>query len=1076
MAALCMLALLLAVAPPGAGASDTVALHDEPVFQRLARQQGLPNDVVYSLAQDRQGFVWIGTVSGLARWDGHRAQVHRPDSNRPGSLPDGWIQALVTDPQGRLWVGTSGGGAARWDPVQRRFDSVGRASGDGDTGLSHANVHALLPDGAGGLWAGTDAGLDRIDLETRAVRRHADAGTALQGLPRERVLALLRSRAGALWVGTESGVFRSRTRGGFDAVPLAGMGAAAVHALHEDSAGRVWMGTAAHGAFVWSAGAATARALQLPGLPELADLSVSHIHELRPGVLWLATLGRGVVVVEPGPTPGADGTLQARWQHLRHRPGWSLGLGDDTVRAILRDRSGLVWLATDSGVNIHDATQTALRTVLGLPGVAGGERVEIGALLQAGDGRLWLGTQKQGVAVLDATGGPTTHLRPDRQRPETALPEDIVLALVEGLQGEVWIATKRGLYRARADGSGLQRVTLAGRHPSAAIWALLRQGSLLWVGGATDGLWSLDLTTGRTQHVAHQTHDDAAWRLTDDRVSVLAAAPGDGLWVGTRQGLDRIDPARGAVGRWLASRGDPAGLGSGFVTALHTDAKGRLWVGTFGGGLAVLDPPHQPGAALRRVTAAQGLPDDNINTLVEDARGRLWSSTDSGLALIDPETLRVRGLYDSDGAVFPVYWTGAAAGLRNGDLLFGGAGGMTWVRPEALADWRYVPPLAITALQVGGVAVSPAAFEQRPLQLQPDGNALRVEFAALDYSDARRLRYAVRLDDVDSDWVDVSPDQRLAAYANLPPGAYRLQLRGSNRNGDWAEPPLMLPFEVLPAWHQTWVFRAGALLALGLSAVGLLRLRERSLQQRQTALARAVDERTTQLRELTLRLAEQGEALNLASRTDPLTGLHNRRHLVQRMQGQDSVQPLALLLVDVDHFKQVNDQRGHAVGDAALVAMAARLRPLLGERDECVRWGGEEFLLVLDGADLARAQTLAEIVRRRVADEPLMLRGHGHLQLTVSIGFACLPFVRGAARALDWEAVLNLADQALYAAKRLGRNRWVGLAAGSAAEPAHAEGLPQRAHADPAGCLARGELQALVSGADAAGVAAALQG
>jgi diguanylate cyclase (GGDEF)-like protein len=286
----------------------------------------------------------------------------------------------------------------------------------------------------------------------------------------------------------------------------------------------------------------------------------------------------------------------------------------------------------------------------------------------------------------------------------------------------------------------------------------------------------------------------------------------------------------------------------------------------------------------------------------------------------------------------------------------------------------------------------------------------------------------------------------------------------------------MLPFEVLPAWHQTWVFRAGALLALGLSAVGLLRLRERSLQQRQTALARAVDERTTQLRELTLRLAEQGEALNLASRTDPLTGLHNRRHLVQRMQGQDSVQPLALLLVDVDHFKQVNDQRGHAVGDAALVAMAARLRPLLGERDECVRWGGEEFLLVLDGADVARAQALAETVRHRVADEPLVLRGHGHLQLTVSTGFACLPFVAGAPRALDWEAVLSLADQALYAAKRLGRNRWVGLAAGAAADPAHAEGLPQRAHTDPAGCLARGELRALVAEADAAGVAAALQG
>ena len=655
----------------------------------------------------------------------------------------------------------------------------------------------------------------------------------------------------------------------------------------------------------------------------LPDATVMHIHEVRPGVLWLATLGQGVAVVEPGAAPGIDGVLQARTQLLRHRPGWPLSLGDDTVRAMLRDRSGLVWLATDGGVSVHDATQTALRTVLGLPGVPGVDRSEISAMLQAGDGRLWLGTQKHGVAVIDPASGSTRHLQPERQRPDSALPQDIVLSVVNGLHDQVYIATKRGLYRAQADGSDLQRVTLAGRAATASVWALLLQGRTLWVGGATDGLWSLDLDSGHAVHVAHQAHTDPAWRLTDDRVTVLAPAPAGGLWVGTRQGLDGLDPARGSLRRWQAARGDPAALGASFVTALHTDARNRLWVGTFGGGMAVLDPTR-PDGTLKRVTSAQGLPDDNVNAMVEDRRGQLWVSTDNGLAVIDPDTLRVRPLYDSDGAVFTVYWTGAAARLQGGGLLFGGAGGMTWVQPEALTDWRYVPPVVITSLQAGGLPVSPAAAQGTGLQLQPDGNNLRVEFAALDPSDPRRLRYAVRLDGVDADWVNVSPELRLAAYANLAPGRYRLQLRGSNRAGAWADPPLELPFEVLPAWHQTWAFRGLALLAAVLAAALALRLRVRNLQQRQAALERAVSERTAQLHELTLRLADQGEALNLASRTDPLTGLHNRRHLVQRMQQTDATHALALLLVDVDHFKQVNDERGHAVGDAALVAMAAR--------------------------------------------------------------------------------------------------------------------------------------------------------
>ncbi len=1068
----------------------------EPVFQTIGRAQGLPNDVVYSVAQDAQGFLWIGTVSGLARWDGYGARVYRPGPPAAGMLPDGWIQVMLRDAGGRLWVGTSGGGLARHDAASDRFETIGA----GPRALSHVNVHALLDDGAGRLWVGTDGGLDRLDPQTLQVQQQAAAGEALAGLPRTRVLSLLRDAEQRLWVGTENGLFRQRAAGApgpaFERLPLVGdatsIAQPPVQALLQDAQGRVWIGTQQHGAYLWQAGATAAQPLALtpwPGTP-LQGEHVTSISELRPGVVWLATLGQGVVEVVLGADAAAGSApLGIGWdaRRIRHAPTSPGSLADNTVRSLFRDRSGLLWLATDRGISRHDPTQTAVLTMFGLdladPAPARGSAAaaeddapvrtaaEVSWILPTTDGRLWLGTHKQGVVVVDPAGGRSQQLRPDARRPEEALPHDIVLCIVEGPQHEKYIATKRGLYRAGADGRQLARLTLAGRDPAASTWALWRSGETLWIGGGTDGLWTLDLRTG--QALQRSRTGDAAWGLSDERVTLLAPAADGSLWVGTRNGLNRVDPARGVLARWLPERDNPQGLAGGFVTAVHSDSQGRLWVGTFGAGLAIVDKPFEPALRAHRLSAADGLPDDNVNTLLEDAQGRVWASTDSGLALIDPQTLKVRALRASDGIVFPIYWTGSAARTAQGELLFGGAGGLSIVRPEAVADWGFLPPLVITELQVGGVARhAPASAAAQPgglgVEIRPDANSLSVEFAALDYSDPARLRYATMLQGIDRDWTETDAQHRLVAYANLPPGDYTLLVRATNRQGAWGPTPLQLPMRVLPAWYQTWWARGAAVLGLLLLGVLTLQLRTRRLRLQQALLELRVDERTAQLREVTQRLADKSLALERksialeqASLTDPLTGLHNRRYLTSRLQASAlEGRGFALLLIDIDHFKQINDTRGHAVGDAALVAIAQRLQQQLRPGDDLVRWGGEEFLLVAHGVAPEGAAAMAERLRCQVHDTPMAVPGDGGpLAMTVSIGFACLPFHAppGASQALPlgWEEALSLADLALYAAKRAGRNRWMGLAAGPLAR---AEGLVQRAVGDPRQCVAQGEL------------------
>ena len=836
--------------------------------------------------------------------------------------------------------------------------------------------------------------------------------------------------------------------------------------LTEDGEGRLWVGTAQQGAFVIPAAGGTAqpvRETEADPAP-LARQQVSAITEVRPGEVWIGTVGQGIVDVD---------VASGRTRRIRNVPAQPLSLADNVVLDIHRDRSGLVWVASNHGVSRYDPREAAILTMFGdrSPGPSAHAGTEVSWILELGDGRLWLGTQRNGVEIVDPERGIVGALPVDAAHPLTALPDDMVTALERVADGSVFIATKRGLYHASADGRRVARVTIAGRSPQASTWALLADGPTLWIGGQSDGLWRMDWASGRTVPAL----PDPEQRLSDARVFTLARGAGGVLWVGTRHGLDRLDPGTGRVER-IAPDGGAGGLGSGFVTSLFTDREQRLWVGTYGGGIDLL----ADGAGPPRVThlgRARGLPNENVNAIVDDPDGRIWVSTDDGLAVIDAATLAVRALQRADGVVFPIYWTGAATRTAEGELLFGGAGGMTIVRPQRLQPWTWRPPLVVTELEVGGQRVPAARFVgphpvERTIVVPADANSLSVEFAAIDYSAPERNRYSYRLEGYDRHWIDSDATRRLASYTNLPPGRYRLLLRGSNRDGVWSDGTLALAVHVLPAWHQTLWFRGLVAAAALLLVLALVRWRTRLLRLRQGELERKVGERTAELEAVSQALAEKSRILERISITDPLTGLHNRRFLTEHIDGEiaaslrRAAEPGAakrspvdtdnvFFVVDVDHFKRVNDRHGHAAGDAVLVQFGHRLRALLRESDHLVRWGGEEFLVVARDTDLQRAEELAERMRAAVAEAPFVADDGTLLGVTCSIGFASLPFVVGQPRALGWGDVVRIADLALLAAKRAGRNGWVGIAAGAAA---HAEGLLERLVETPLQALHDGEI------------------
>jgi len=979
----------------------------DTVLQNYGTDQGLPNRTVQAISEDAQGFLWVGTQGGLARWDGYRFRHYRSDPDDATSLPDSVITRLQRDARGRLWIGTSGAGLALYQPARDQFRIWGEGSG-----LSDVYVRALADDGQGGLWIGTQGGLDHLDPDSGRIR-HTPLPELAGAIDRDKaaVLALLRDRRGRLWAGVYGGLLRrDETSGQFSAVPLElppGKPYRDVFALSEDAAGRLWIGTD-QGVWVLEPGASVARAVAGAGTDWINTLMPVGEHEI-----WMSSEGQGIIVIDPD---------SGQVRRIRKNPSRPSSLPSDSTRSLYRDRSGLVWIGSSEGLSRYSGHLASISSLFG--GHEPGQGLSAQDALSvetAADGRLWVGLLPGGVDILDPAGQPVATLRPDPARPETALPRDQVLSLSRAPDGTMYLGTNNGLYQAGADGQRLRRVTVNPERPEQSALAVLAGTDALWVGSYGTGLWRLDPHS----HAVTAHYDQT---LSDQRVVAMLPALDGGLWIATLKGLNHLDAAGQKVEQILPDKADPQSLAAAFVDTLLSDRQGRLWVGTLGGGLHLLEGRDSQGRPrFRRFGIAQGLPSLNIEKLLPDREGRIWASADGGLVVIDPQTLAVRTLQRAEGVAFPGYWVGSGTVSGEGELVFGGAGGLSVVRPERLRNWDHRPPVVITDLRVGGRVLPSPRFNLpeavEPLAITPEANSLAVEFAALDYSAPERNRYAYRLEGYDADWIETDWTRRLAAYTNLPPGDYRLQLRGSNRDGVWSEAELGLPIRVLPAWHQTYWFRLLVAAALLLLMLAIVQSRTAWLRRRERQLEVQVAERTTELQQANEELTEAHRQLEHIAYIDALTHLPNRRlfheDLLKAMsQAKRRGEQFALLLLDLDRFKQINDTLGHDAGDALLIEAAARFKAAIRESDSLARIGGDEFAMLLSPSYTREG---VETVCRRVIEsfEDAIAFQDKTLKTSPSIGVALYP-VHGDSEA----ALFKSADLALYAAKRAGRNTW----------------------------------------------------
>jgi ligand-binding sensor domain-containing protein/CheY-like chemotaxis protein/nitrogen-specific signal transduction histidine kinase len=786
-------AWLLALAGCCAGA--LAAVPELPRFRLLGAEQGLPSSEISRLALDRDGYLWIASGDGLARYDGREFRLWRHDPADPQSLRCNYVQELHVDARNRVWVACEGGGLSMLDARRRGFRHFNMAT---QPAMRSDEVFAIASRGDEVVFGTYAGGLYRVPADGR-VRRIQAGDSEVDAMLDSAIVGLGFDTAGVLWIGTFKGMVRYD---GHRASPFRLPGPAGapqkVAAVMTLSDG-LWV----------SANAALYR-LDHDGRWQRAD--------------WSGALQRGVLGMAED---GAGGYWLGNGQGLWHKPadgalrrvseGEAAVAGANVVVSLLRDREGGVWVSLPTRGLGYLRPGWRRMAVLG---PAHGLTPDLYAsLARAGDGGVWL----------VGTGGNVFRLQPssgELRKPvwTPSLSGVRLLSALEDTTGDLWLGSSAMLLRGSTDGGKLQawgRSSAADATPEMGVnsWMRARPDGRLWIGAPGFGVQVRALSDG---HVLDNIQGPQRGLAAAADIAAFELAPDGTPWLAA----DRLQYWDAAAGQFRAA---PEFAGERVQAFAFADAQ-TLWVHRLSG-LELWRRQGGPWRRIQRYTAAEGVPATEAQGLVVDQQGRAWLGTRRGLFRIDPRhTPAVRAFGTRDGlSSQEIVKRGLLMGA-DGVLVAAAADGSVTLLDTRLPDPPRVPlTLSMESVQVRRGEHLLALPVAGGFALQPDDRDLRVVTRLLSFVDPEGVVYRFRLPGYDRDWVAVGTAGE-RTLPQLPAGAHVLEVQARTRNGAWS-PTLRLPFRVDPPWWRSVWGIAGLLAAAVLLVLVSLRAYRRRLRR-----------------------------------------------------------------------------------------------------------------------------------------------------------------------------------------------------------------------------------------------------
>ena len=956
-----------------------------PSFTTFSPRDGVPDSVIVSVQTDRDGFVWLASSQGLARYDGRRWNTAKPLTTT------GSIGQLLVDHEGTLRASFRDRGVARFDGGQWRFTDRDSLPSEHIRRLTETvDAHGRYE-----LWAPTfDKGLLQFD-GTRWLPAPNNAQLPIG------VLAVARTHVlgghERLWAGTfneglwyrEDGDWKRLRTPQFDPAQIE-------YLLDTEHDGREELWISAFGNGLWRLDDSGWRCWSIASgdLPtnELYDIAQSRLPD-GDRALWIASRS-GLIRLHNDRAETFD---------RRH------GLPSNVVRSVSVWRSpegiDVLWLATEAGVarTVIGASQWQIASLMGAGSVG-----VFGLLVEpdgSGGERLWVASSGDGLGLYEK-GRWRTFTQTDGALPDSEV-RMIKRAPGENGEQELWLGERYGyLMRVHDDGPRFEAIeTPWERHPGQAVMDVLSRkvsGHFeRWFATRQSGVYRWR----DNQWTAFRPADAIGQWRTNRLIEQVDRSGRSWLWASSNQGLARFDGERWTLLGAEIGLPDPGLSGASLIP--DSDGRPVLWIGTGTRGVvrvAIDDPMHPYVVA----EALPPPPDPTAYGALADSKGVVYICTNAGVQVLRPTP----GGYASqayargDGLVHEECNTNAQIIDVHDRFWTGMLGGVSVFDPQATMRDTTAKPLKLTQARVDGEPV-----DTRSIRLTRASRELHIEYALLAWQHETQTRFRTQLlgyEDAPGTWTT----DNYRNFNALPTGDYLLRIEGRDYAGNFST-PIEVRIEVVPAWWQhRWVAGAGVLCA-ALATFGLVRWRTRMLKAQRVVLEDEVAERTAELHAVNARLRE-------LSYRDALTGISNRRALLEALQTAISRPATAtLVFVDVDRFKDYNDHFGHPAGDEALCRVAHAMLECAPANALVARYGGEEFACLLLDADTSQGIQLAECFRATVEAIGVPIPGTAVINhVTISAGVATCTI----ASEDDAHRLLREADNALYYAKNDGRN------------------------------------------------------
>lgn len=891
------------------------------LFDHITTKDGLPQTVVFSIFQDKKGFIWLGTNNGLARYDGYEFKVYQPDPENINTLSYKGVSHIFEDKQNRLWLTLIDNSVNCFDPATESFERF-TYNPSGINPIKWARIHSYLCDSRGTIWLGTNAGLFRFDPATQSFISYVDNSGIINSLTSKNIFDIKEDNSGNIWLATSSGIIKVRNIDNIASWPnpiipgsKKGLNELTIDKLSIDSKNLVWMISKDLGGLCFDPGNNRITVYQ----PKTGKDNSKNKNLID---LYINSLGD---VFFFSTNPINQMYLLKKGENRYNQ--FTLARNDASSEIYYsEDREHNLWIGSLNGLYKFDYHKNGILNIQNDPldpaSLCGNH---IYALMVDRNDILWVSVYKTGVDKVDLKRKMFRYIKKSSLDPLNSIPDNNIVPIINDKHNNYWLGVhdvgvlkydknwkKIAAYPIDLSSKARLNINLLG------VLCEDNYGNI-WVGSWSKGIEVINPAKGSIRHLNNtstgndffqgesirQIVSDSAgdlWITTLNKGLVQYLIKEDRfiyrseeckhnfqqngfyrtvyidkmnrIWAGSQAGgLEWCDFNNCNFTKFMNVPGNNKSISSNTVYAIYQENDSIYWIGTAGG----LNKFNFETRTFQSYTKHQGLCNNTVYSVLPDESGNLWISTDHGLSRFNIRTQTFTNFYEGDGLLSNDFSSGSYYKTKDGQFFFGAPNGLISFYPKDIVNISHKSIPVPTDLKIfnnlvfvgdtimGDVILKKNLTETRQINLSYYHSVFTIEFAALHYSSPSKIIYQYRLENFDKNWVITDAEHRFATYTNLPAGKYIFHLRSTNNEGIWCNKNDEVSLAIIitpPFWKMVW-FRLLIIFLVFSVIAWYINHRTWRLRKQKEMLTQMVHERTSALEETNTSLEEKQEEINL---------------------------------------------------------------------------------------------------------------------------------------------------------------------------------------------------------------------